>query len=213
MDPHGRIYDISVTLGTESMDFPGDEPFAHAWTERMRDGGSCDLSSLRMSAHAGAHLDSPAHFLPGGKTLDRYPLQAFVRPAQVVEIRDPACVRAAHLESLEIPAGDALLFKTENSRTGWSRGGTFSERFVYVSGEAAAACVRRGVGLVGLDALSVERYGDPESPAHRQLLENDVLILEGVHLGEVPAGRYTLVCLPLKLAGCEASPVRAVLIG
>jgi len=210
---HGTIHDISVTLGTESMDFPGDEPFSRVYAERLQEGGACDLSSLRMSAHAGAHLDSPAHFLPGGKTLDRYPLEAFVRPARVVEIRDPVCVRAAELEGLEVPQGDALLFKTENSRSGWSRGGAFSERFVYVSAEAAALCALRGVGLVGLDAPSVERYGDDRFPAHRRLLENDVLVLEGIHLGEVPAGRYTLVCLPLKLAGSEASPVRAVLIG
>ena len=213
MTRSGTIYDISVVLGEESVDFPGDEPFSLTWTERMQDGGVCDLSALRMSTHAGAHLDSPAHFLPGGKTLDQYPLGEFIRPAQVIEIRDPECVRAGDLEGLEIPAGEALLFKTENSRSDRSRGGVFWERFVYLSGEAAAVCVRRQVGLVGLDALSIERYGENRFPAHRQLMESGVLILEGIHLGHVPAGRYTLVCFPLKLPGCEASPVRAVLLG
>ncbi len=212
MDRSGTIYDISVVLGKESIDFPGDEPFVRKWTQRLQDGGVCDLSSLSLSAHSGTHLDSPAHFLPGGKTLDRYPLKEFVRPAQVVEIRDPECVGPGELEPLEIPEGDALLFKTENSHQGWSRSGVFSERFVYLSGEAAEFCVRRRVGLVGLDALSIERYGDERFPAHRQLMESGVLILEGIHLGDVPPGSYTLVCLPLKLEGCEASPVRAVLI-
>jgi len=213
MGEDGRIYDISVVLGEESIDFPGDEPFSHTWTERMQDGGVCDLSCLRMSAHAGAHLDSPAHFLRGGKTLDQFPLQEFIRPAQVIEIRDPECVGTAEWEPLEISTGDAILFKTENSRSGRNRGGVFSERFVYLSGEAAALCVRRKVGLVGLDAISIERYGDKGFPAHRHLMESGVLILEGIHLGHVPAGRYTLFCLPLKLSGCEASPVRAVLLG
>jgi len=213
MTQSGTIYDISVVLGKESMDFPGDEPFSLTWTERMQDGGACDLSALRMSAHAGAHLDSPAHFLPGGKTLDQYPLGEFIRPAQLIEIRDPQCVRVGELEGLEIPEGDALLFKTENSRSGRNRGGVFLERFVYLSAEAAALCVRRKVGLVGLDACSIERYGDRRFPAHRRLMEGGALILEGIHLGHVPAGRYTLVCLPLKLSGCEASPVRAVLLG
>jgi arylformamidase len=212
MDWSGTIYDISVVLGKESIDFPGDEPFARKWTQRLQEGGVCDLTSLCLSAHAGAHLDSPAHFLPGGKTLDRYPLRDFMRPAQVVEIQDPECVRPGELEPLEIKEGDALLFKTENSQSGRSRSGVFSERFVYLSGEAAEWCVRHGVGLVGLDAISIERYGDERFPAHRRLMENGVLILEGIHLGDVPPGRYTLLCLPLKLEGCEASPVRAVLI-
>jgi len=213
MNTNGSIYDISVLLGRESIDFPGDEPFSHTWTERLGDGGVCDLSRLTLSAHAGAHLDSPAHFLPGGKTLDAYPLRAFIRPAQVVEIRDPECVRPVDLEPLEIPDGGAVLFKTDNSRSGRSRSGVFSERFVYLSGEAAAWLVRKRTGLVGLDFISIERYGDEAFPAHGILMKNDVLILEGIHLGHVPPGRYTLVCLPLKLEGCEASPVRAVLIG
>jgi arylformamidase len=212
MDLDGAIYDISVVLGRESIDFPGDEPFARKWTERLRDGGVCDLSSLTLSAHAGAHLDSPAHFLPRGKALEAYPLREFIRPAQVVEIRDPECVRPEALEALEIPEGDAVLFKTENSLSGRSRGGTFPERFVYISGEAAAFLVRKKAGLVGLDAISIERYGDKTFPAHGTLLKNDVLILEGIHLGDVPPGRYTLICLPLKLEKCEASPVRAVLV-
>jgi len=213
MNPDGMIYDISVVLGRESIDFPGDEPFLRKWTERLQDGGACDLSSLTLSAHAGAHLDSPAHFLPRGKTLDAYPLHAFLRPAQVIEIRDPECVRTAELDSLEIPEGDAVLFKTGNSLSGRSRSGVFSERFIYLSGEAAEFLVQKKVGMVGLDSISVERYGDKAFPAHRTLMKHDVLILEGIHLGDVPPGRYTFIGLPLKLEACEASPVRAVLVG
>jgi arylformamidase len=88
----------------------------------------------------------------------------------------------------------------------------FSERFVFLSGEAAAFCVRKGVGLVGLDYISIERYGDRSFPAHRQLMQSGALILEGIHLGDVSPGRYTLICLPLKIEGSEASPVRAVLL-
>jgi arylformamidase len=65
--------------------------------------------------------------------------------------------------------------------------------------------------MVGIDCASIERYGSEGDPVHRRLLENDLLILEGLDLGGVPPGRYCLSCLPLRIKGCEASPVRAVL--
>ena len=92
------------------------------------------------------------------------------------------------------------------------KNGTFSEQFVYLSPEAADICINKKVKLVGLDYITVERYGDQEFPIHRRLLENNIPLLEGIYLKDVPAGRYTLICLPLKIRGGEASPVRAILV-
>ena len=87
----------------------------------------------------------------------------------------------------------------------------FREDFISLSVQAAQICVARGVRLVGIDYLSVDKYGDDSLPVHRTLLESDILILEGIDLAAVPCGRYTLICLPLRIEGAEASPVRAVL--
>ena len=206
------VYDISVLLGEESIDYPGDTLYSLEKIEKLENNGSYDLSALRMSAHTGTHIDSPAHFLPDGKTIDQYPLQRFILPAQVVPVEDRKSVRPNELENLLVQEGEALLFKTKNSISGRSRSGVFSEHFVYFSTEAADYCVRKGVGLVGLDYISIEKYGDPDFPAHRTLMKNEILVLEGIHLKHVPPGRYTLVCLPLRIKGCEASPVRAILI-
>ena len=107
--------------------------------------------------------------------------------------------------------GDALLFKTDNSLSGRCRTGTFSERFVYLSPGAAQFCVDRKLGLIGVDYITIERYGDEAFPAHRTILGKDILVLEGIDLGNVPPGRYTLFCFPLKIKDGEASPVRAIL--
>ena len=107
--------------------------------------------------------------------------------------------------------GEAVLFKTDNSLRGIPTGGRFVEEYAVLSLQAARQCVAKGVSLVGIDGFSVEDGSDPAFPVHHYLLSNDVLILENINLAEVPAGVYRLSCFPLKMAGAEASPVRAVL--
>jgi len=116
------------------------------------------------------------------------------------------------LENLDIEPGDALLFKTDNSISSRCRNGVFFESFVYLSSEAADFCVEKKVSLVGIDYISIEKYGDETFPSHRKILGNNILILEGIDLKAVPPGKYTLLCLPLKIKGGEASPVRAILL-
>jgi arylformamidase len=116
------------------------------------------------------------------------------------------------LENLDIEPGDALLFKTDNSVSGRCRNGVFSENFVYLSSAAANFCVEEKIRLVGIDYISIEKYGDEAFPSHRKILGNNILILEGIDLKEAPQGRYTLICLPLTIKDGEASPVRAILL-
>ncbi len=116
------------------------------------------------------------------------------------------------LRKLDIKPGEALLFKTANSMKGQCTRGTFSDDFVYISSEAADYCVEKKCGMVGLDYITIEKYGDTDFPAHRKILGANVYILEGINLKAVPPGSYTLVCLPLRIKGGEASPVRAILI-
>lgn len=206
------IYDISVTLGAEAIDYPGDTLYSREPLLSLDRGDFCQLSALRLSAHAGTHLDAPAHFIAGAKTLDRYAIADFIFSAQVISIADPDSVKAEHLADLRSQAGQALLFRTENSRTGRCCGGRFYREYVYLSPEAARECVKKEVGLVGLDYVTIEQYENKDFKAHKILLEAGVLILESIDLRAVPDGQYSLFCLPLKLKGAEASPVRAVLM-
>ncbi|MEJ2588073.1 MAG: cyclase family protein [Deltaproteobacteria bacterium] len=206
------IYDISVTLGEESIDYPGDTPYSREYLSTLKDGAPYDLSSLRMSSHSGTHLDFPAHFIPGGNSAEDYTVADFIRPAQVIDIRDPERIVPDELERLEIRPQEALLFKTDNSRTGRSKNGIFSEQYVYLSPEAAQYCVQRDVGLVGIDYASIEQCGNDTFAAHRYLLGGNIPVLEGLDLESVPTGTYTLYCLPLKIKGGEAAPVRAILM-
>jgi len=201
------VYDISVLLGVEDINYPGTPPYSRELIYSLKNGDTSNLSRLVMSTHSGTHLDAPSHFIPNGKSIDEYPATAFILPAQVVPIGDKEVIRPSELEKLDTGAGDALLFKTDNSISGESL-----ESFVCLSAEAADFCVRRKLGLVGIDYNTIEPYRASPFPVHKKLLYSGILILEGINLREVPPGRYTLFCLPLKMKDSEASPVRAILI-
>lgn len=186
-----RIYDVSVTLG-EEIAYPGDPPFSR----EPIDDDHWELSRLTMSAHSGTHIDCPAH-LKLGQSIDRYPPDRFILPARVIEV-DGGLVASHHLAVLGSMEGWALLFRTSGEN--WS----------HLTADAASICVKLGLGLVGIDSLSVDALG--EDVVHRRLMEEAILIMEGMDLGGVPEGIYTLICLPLKIKGGEASPVRAVLL-
>ena len=208
-----RVYDISVLLGLENIDYPGDDPYTREEVSSISNGAAYNLSTLTLSAHSGTHIDAPAHFLERAKTIDLYPPENFVLPAHVIHVEDVESIKPDSLDGLKTERGDALLFKTTNSMSGLSRSGLFSEKFVYMSEGAADMCLNLGAGLIGIDYISIDRYRDDMAPVHRKLLKEGILILEGINLKEVPSGDYTLLCPPLKMKGAEASPVRALLIG
>jgi arylformamidase len=201
-------HDISVILGAQNITYPGDPVFARSKPSPEAREAMC----LTLGTHSGTHLDAPAHFVPDGRRLDDFPLSDFILPAQVVEIFDPEAVRVEDLEEVSVRPGEALLLRTGNSHSGRAISGEFSDRYVAISGPAAQWCVDQGLKLVGLDYISVDAYGDPETVAHRTLLGGGLLVLEGLNLADVRPGRYTLICFPLRLKDAEASPVRAVLI-
>jgi arylformamidase len=177
----------------------------------MEDGDAVDCSKLVMTTHAGTHIDTPAHFIPNGKNLDEYSAKDFILPARVVAIEDTQTIRSSELKNLDINPGDALLFKTYNSVSGKCANGLFTENFVDMSLEAADFCVHKQVSLLGIDYNSIER-DDKYYPVHTKILGSGILILESINLKEVPPGRYTLICPPLKIKGAEGSPARAILM-
>jgi arylformamidase len=207
-----RLIDISRTIRTDALVYPGDPPLRVSPLSTIGPQSPYAITRLDgWTTHVLTHVDAPAHFVAGGASLDEIPLDRFAGDALVVEIGlDADVVRAAHLPVGDDLAGVSLLFKTRNSAR--AAGDAFDENHVYVGEDAARAIVDRGVGLVGIDYLSVDRYGDEAYPAHRTLLDNGVLVLEGIDLAHVGAGRYVLFALPLKIAAGDGSPVRAVLM-
>ena len=169
------------------------------------------LEFLTLTTHSGTHLDAPRHFIPNGRTIDEFPLERFMGRARVVHVPARRLMGASDLNPEAFKGASRVLFKTRNSDL-WKKEG-FDPDFVGLDISAARLLVESGVKLVGIDYLSIEPYHAPGHPVHRFLLSHDMLILEGLNLSRVPEGEYDLICLPLKVVGGEASPVRAVLKG
>jgi arylformamidase len=206
------IYDISVPISPELPIWPGDPPVQVTQIQHLDRGDPMTLSRLQMGAHTGTHVDAPAHFVAGGRTVEALDIEVLVGPALVVGVPDAGHITAKLLDRLDIPAGTRrILFRTTNSIL-WARGETqFRRDFVGITAEGAQWLVDRGVQLVGIDYLSLSPYDDP-IPPHQILLRAGVIALEGINLEAVAPGTYNLVCLPLRIHGAEGAPARAILM-
>ena len=208
-----HTYDITLTLSPELPCWPGDTAFELERVQKIDEGATANVSSLTMSAHMGTHVDAPDHFLNNGKTVEKLALSVLSGRAYVLNLPEVDLITAAILEQAEIPPRTRrVLFKTRNSEY-WSRQlKDFQTDFVALSPDAAQYLVDRGVKLVGIDYLSIAPYHQG-LVTHQILLKAGMVILEGLDLSAVSPGRYTLFCLPLKLAGSDGAPARAILIG
>jgi arylformamidase len=209
------IHDISVPIAPDLIPvYPGDPGLeVSSWTAIER-GDAANVSTLRLGAHTGTHVDAPAHFIEGAGGMTTISLDVLVGPARVVEV--PASMRAvdtAYVEGLALAGATRVLFKTRNSTLWATARNHFSEDFTYLEPKAARALVARGVRLVGWDYLSVEKFGSEDFATHLALLEAGVVIVEGLDLSAVSAGEYELFCLPLKVwtGHGDGAPARAIL--
>jgi arylformamidase len=178
----------------------------------MRKGDRLTLSAYSMGAHSGTHIDAPMHFVAGGASVDSVSLESLIGPARVIDIPDSVqSIDAAELRRHEWRGAPRLLFRTRSSLRGWMRSPTFHREFAYIAPDAAQLLVEGGVQLVGIDYLSAERFAAPEPTSHVLLLSRGIPIVEGLSLSNVAAGDYDLIVLPIKVAGHEGAPARAVL--
>jgi len=200
--------DISVPLRNTMVHWPDDPPVQIKRILDMERGDTANVSTLAMSAHTGTHLDAPRHFLCTGKSIDQMPLEAMMGRARVIEILDPAAIKADELRRHHIRHGERLLFKTRNSERCW-RSDHFIEDFAFITDEAAQLLAERRVRLVGIDYLSVDSFKHG-AETHRVLLEAGIWVIEGLDLSRVNSGRYELICLPLKIEGGDGAPARAI---
>jgi arylformamidase len=203
-----KLYDISLTLSPQSIRWVTAQPLELIERKRMSRGDTNNSSSIHTSVHAGTHVDAPFHFLPDGVTIESLPLDLFIGPARVCAVECGSHITAADVTKAGIEGETRVLFKTRNSQLLKKR--DYDASFAPFSVDGAKALVDRGVKLVGLDYLSAAAASE-QVPVHRAFLDHGVILLEGVDLAEVPPGRYELFCPPVKLAGSDGAPCRAVL--
>lgn len=137
-------------------------------------------------------------------------MEEVVGPARVIPIRAPAEIRVEELLPHRIRRGERILFKSRNSARCW-RTNAFVRDFVHLTAESARYLAGLRPRCVGVDYLSVGGYKKDGADVHRALLKAGIWIIEGLNLRNAPPGRYTLICLPLKIAHGNGALARAVL--
>ena len=206
------MYDISVAVKTGGVIYPGNPEIRIEPQQSIARGAGANVSSVAFGSHTGTHVDAAKHFFDDGDTVDRIPLARLIGPAILLAFTDDRMsIGAADLEKHDIGSHTRVLLRTRNS--GLLAKPEFVKDYTYLAPDGADYLVQRGVELVGIDYLSIEQFHSGHHRTHLTLLEKSVVIVEGLDLSEPPPGVYQLICLPLRLAGLDGAPARAVLIG
>lgn len=191
--------------------YPGDAPFELVPVARITEGAIANGSRLQIGTHSGTHIDAPWHFNDAGKRIHEIPLARLIGYAYVADLSGHKQITADALEQASIPSTiTRLLIKTDNSAR-WAHETTFNENHVALTPDAAEWIVRRAVDVVGIDYLSVERYGASKPEVHHILCGTGKIIIEGLNLSGVETGEYELICMPLLIEGADGAPARVAL--
>lgn len=202
-----KVYDISPEISEQIAVFPGDTAFSRHQLMSIKD-SHIELSSIATTVHLGAHADAPLHYHVDGESIESRSLNYYLGLCQVlsVDLKPNQSVLLEHINKVKIQA-PRVLFKTNS----FLNPNKWNNNFNSLSESLIEYLHTQNVMTVGLDTPSIDPAESKDLKAHQSIYKNNMAVLEGLVLKDVPDGFYELVALPLKLKGCDASPVRAIL--
>jgi len=211
-----KVWDISRTLSNDFAEWPGDEPFHYRLTKEIAKGATVNLGAVTMSIHNGTHADARFHFDSKGASIEKAPLEVYLGRTTVVDLAQSfSQSREKHLITLEdlrlhaedIAATSRLLVKTDR----WSDSTVFPEQIPVIAADVPAWLQKNGVKLLGLDLPSMDEIDSKSLQNHHALARAGIAIVESLDLSNVAPGIYNFAGLPLKIAGADGAPMRAIL--
>jgi arylformamidase len=207
-----KIYDVSLLISKDLPIWPGDPGISMTLASSLNHGDDANVTRLEMGVHTGTHIDAPIHFEPEGMSIDELSMDTLIGSCRVFDLSGIVeNIGPDILKSLDFNGATRVLFKTRNSAWWASEETKFQKDFVYITEGGAKFMIDNGVKLVGIDYLSVEKFGSSDYSTHHLLLGNQVVIVEGLNLSGISSGEYELIALPLRLKGSDGSPARVIL--
>ena len=199
-----KIHDLTHTISRDIRIYPGDpkprfEPHATIRDDKV------NVTTITLGSHTGTHVDAPWHFMQEGNSIEMVPLDKFIGEAIIIDASYRNSITANDFSGNDIRSNDIVLINT----------GTSDRRtdFAYLDISAAEWIIEHGVKCVGIDTVSVERYGSKDASVHKMLLARNIGIIENLsNLKQFTGSRVFFVCLPLPLKGIDGSPARAVIL-
>jgi arylformamidase len=204
-----KYWEISPRVREGIAVFPGDTPYVREELLHFSRGHHLSLSKIHCTVHLGAHADAPIHYHRDGVGIAERDLAAYFGACEVMRVRAPRGERIG-LSALQgrTPRAPRVLLQTDSFADPYR----WTSDFNGVEPELVEYLASCGVRLIGVDTPSLDLADDKELRAHQVCFSRDLSILEGLVLGAVPEGIYSLVALPLALEGADAAPVRAILV-
>ena len=211
-----KIWDVSRPLTNDFAQWPGDEPFRFRLNNEIAKGGTVNVGSIGMSVHNGTHADAQFHFDTNGHSIDKMPLDVYLGRATVVDLsqtfsqsKDKHLITREDLRphAEEIAATSRLLVRTDR----WSDSKVFPKRIPVIAADLPVWLQKNGVSLIGVDLPSMDEIDSKSLQNHHALAHAGIAIIESLDLRDVAAGIYNFAALPLKIAGADGAPLRAVL--
>lgn len=179
---------------------------------------ACESRMILMPEHCGTHIDCPSHFVQGGTSVDKVPLEQLVLPGYLLDFthkRAREAVTVADLEAAErkngrpIGPGSAIIVWTGADKD-WGKPGWITER-PYIPLPTAEWLVKRKITLFATDLIGMD---DPDQwwwPSHKVWLDNGICMIQQLcNLDKLVGKEFLFVALPLKMRGGTGSPVRAI---
>jgi arylformamidase len=194
-------------LSSNTAVWPGDVSLQRDVQVKFEKGMNFELSSLTSTVHIGAHADAPSHYVADAPTIEAVDLSPYLGPCVVVATENKPLIEPSDCEVAIKSGAKRILFKTSS----FPDPNQFNESFTSFSPEAMTQMGQAGVLLIGIDTPSIDPFSSKELPCHQLIYQFGMRNLEGLDLRQVEPGSYELIALPLKLAGFDASPVRAIL--
>ena len=203
-----KLIDITHPLSNATAPWPGDTQFKFEFVCRLRDGASCNVGKFVSGIHSGTHMDAPLHYNDAGVSIDRLDLDILLGPARVFLAQGRDSITRDVFAGLDARATPRVLVRTNHcdDKT------TFPARIPTLAPDVPGWLGAQGVRLIGFDLPSVDQVDDPTMQVHHRLDAANIIILENLDLRAAAPGNYELIALPLKIAGAEGSPIRAVLV-
>lgn len=198
--------DITQTMQNGMPNWPGDTPFSFEVGYTKQQTGSVNIGRMTTSLHTGTHADSPYHFQSDAETIEHLDVNIYIGDCVVLDFRGEQEITASHLEKQNLYGVKRVLLKT----VGYTPS-EFPIDISVITLDAVKFLKEQGVFLIGVDNPSVDPLDSKELSIHHALYSNGIHIVEGLKLDNVVPGLYELIALPLKIAGADGAPVRAVI--
>ena len=233
---HGRWVDLTHEFSEDTISHPRGQPFVHTPSVVGMTRGGFYMATYNYSGseHVGTHLDAPAHFREGGRSIEQLPIEQIIGEAIVVDVKHKVAADQEYLVTVDdilawektngaIPDNCIILFNTGLANvwpdkikyTGTDKRGNEGAAELKNPGIHADAATflakNRRVKAVGIDSTSFDNGRQPDRRSHRILFEHDIPGIENIaNLDELPPKGAYLIGLPMKIKGGSGAPIRVI---